>query len=182
MKCRDPEYSVGLMGPHVCSCTSLPQKTRALLRANGRNPPMAQPAVLQPSLVNSQQVRAYRRLPRAQVLWELLLDASSSVVTIQLLPRGWSTGHRSMLAFGCGEKQSEAKKEHGCVSLPRSIASSHLCKGGRSAVCSPPWHKVKGGAAVRDTHSTILQSALHTIMTKAPTSGPCCSPANQTTR
>lgn len=187
MKCRDPDYVVGLMGPHVYSGMPLPQKSRALLRANGRKPPMAQVTALQPFLINSQQVRAYRPLPRAQKTGPLGAPPGHKI----------QRGHHPAASKGMKYRTSadvyvyvhlwvwrEAKQgqqEHGCVSLPRSTASSHLCKGGRSTVCSPPRLKVKAGAAAHDTHSTTLQSASHTIMTKAPMSGPHYSPVNQTT-
>lgn len=55
MKCRDPEYIVVLIGPHIYSHMSLLQKTRILLRDSERKPPMAQAAILKLSLVSSQK-------------------------------------------------------------------------------------------------------------------------------
>ena len=136
MKCRDPERVVGLMGPHVYSRMSLPQKTRASLRANGRKPPMAQAAVLQPFLVNSQQVRAYRPLPRAQKTDPLGATPGRKIWRghYPTPSKGMKYRPSANVGLWVSREAKQGQQEHGYVSLPRSIASSHLCKGGRSMV------------------------------------------------
>lgn len=68
-----------------------------------------------------------------------------------------------------GVERRQARSAGAWLCFPASRhCSSCLCKAAHSTVRSPPRHKVRAGAAVHGTRSTMLQGALRTITTKAP--------------
>lgn len=97
---------------------------------------MAQAAVLQPFLVNSQHVRAYRPLPKAQKTGSLGAPPGHKIWRGHHPTPSKGMKYRTLANVGLWvwREAEQGWQEHGCVSLPRNIASSHLCKGRRSTV------------------------------------------------